>query len=193
MARKARKFESQGGLILPALELAYTFFAITHTPHEVIVNTMLPVIDDTLKEIVVCERDPLLYQPPYHTTGGIAGSSRAHYWDDFCLAYFLKGICLRYIAYPVRTAFPTQSQSQFQFQLCCVLIVMLLKQDPDAVLNGLNTAMSTSMATEQALHAFGEVLKHGHKIKLDHYILYYTRMCHSLAQSTQFTSYRLIS
>ncbi len=116
VARKARKFKSQGGLILPALELAYTFFAITHTPHEVIVNTMLPVIDDTLKEIVVCERDPLLYQPPYHTTGCIAGSSRAaHYWDDFCLAYFLKGICLRYVAYPVKTAF----QLNFNSILLC--------------------------------------------------------------------------
>jgi hypothetical protein len=23
------------------------------------------------------------------------------YWDDYCLAQFLRGVCLRYIAYPV--------------------------------------------------------------------------------------------
>ena len=24
------------------------------------------------------------------------------YWDDYCLAMFLRGVCLRYVAYPVR-------------------------------------------------------------------------------------------
>lgn len=24
------------------------------------------------------------------------------YWDDYCLAQFLRGVCLRYVAYPVR-------------------------------------------------------------------------------------------
>ena len=26
---------------------------------------------------------------------------RESYWDDFCLGMFLKGVCMRYVAYPV--------------------------------------------------------------------------------------------
>jgi len=25
---------------------------------------------------------------------------RESYWDDFCLGMFLKGVCMRYVAYP---------------------------------------------------------------------------------------------
>jgi len=39
------------------------------------------------------------------------------YWDDYCLAMFLRGVCLRYVAYPV-CLFP---RVIFSFLSFCVL------------------------------------------------------------------------
>jgi hypothetical protein len=32
--------------------------------------------------------------------GKYAGG-KSGYWDDYCLALFLRGVCMRYVAYPV--------------------------------------------------------------------------------------------
>ena len=91
VARKARKFQSQNQhLALPALELAYIFHGIAHAPQTVIVNKMLPQTDIALTRISQSKDD---------INGYIGG--RESYWDDFCLGMFLKGICMRYVAYPV--------------------------------------------------------------------------------------------
>ena len=46
VARKARKFALQGHrLALPALEMAYLFLGITHSPRSVAVNKILPEVD----------------------------------------------------------------------------------------------------------------------------------------------------
>ncbi|KIL61677.1 hypothetical protein M378DRAFT_82296 [Amanita muscaria Koide BX008] len=86
VARKARKFQSQKNrLVLPTLELAYLFLAISHAPRSVIADKMLPEVYAALQKIEKgTETD---YQD-----GG--------YWDDYCLTKFLEGVCLRYIAYP---------------------------------------------------------------------------------------------
>ena len=103
VARKARKFHSQNNhLALPALELAYLFLAIAHAPRTVIVVKMLPQIDDLLTQLSQSKND---------MSGYIGG--RDSYWDDYCLGMFLKGVCMRYIAYPV------SFQGLFWVLVCC--------------------------------------------------------------------------
>ena len=95
VARKARKFQSQNQhLALPALELAYIFHGIAHAPRTVIVNKMLPQTDIVLTRLSQSKDD---------INGYIGGWES--YWDDFCLSMFLKGVCLRYVAYPVSFSF----------------------------------------------------------------------------------------
>jgi hypothetical protein len=90
VARKARKFQSQGNrLALPALEIAYIFHAIAHAPQEVISSKMLPVVEALLLKLKGHEKSPSAY-------GGGSG-----YWDDYCLTKFLEGVCLRYMAHMV--------------------------------------------------------------------------------------------
>jgi hypothetical protein len=90
VARKARKFSQQGNrLALPALELACVFLGIAHAPRNVIINRMLPEIEKVLTKVDAHKSNPKNYE------GGQG------YWDDYCLAQFLKGVCLRYVAYPV--------------------------------------------------------------------------------------------
>ncbi len=50
---------------------------------------MLPQIDEMLIQLAANKDDPTKYACGHG------------YWDDLCLARFLEGICLRYIAYPV--------------------------------------------------------------------------------------------
>jgi hypothetical protein len=90
VARKARKYREQGGrLALPALELAYLFSAIAHAPGAVITSKMLPVVDTLLEKLRNHDQNPSTYE---------MGNG---YWDDYCLARFLEGVCLRFVAYPV--------------------------------------------------------------------------------------------
>ncbi|KAF8989351.1 hypothetical protein BDQ17DRAFT_1402144 [Cyathus striatus] len=90
VARKARKFQSQGGrLALPVLELAYLFLGITHAPAEVITKKMLPELEALLAKLDEHKDKPSKYE-----------NGKTGFWDDFCLAKFLQGVCLRYVAYP---------------------------------------------------------------------------------------------
>ncbi|XP_006464184.1 hypothetical protein AGABI2DRAFT_194724 [Agaricus bisporus var. bisporus H97] len=135
VARKARKFLQQGNrLALPALELSYIFLGIAHAPREVIVNKMLPEIEKLLTKLDTHKSDSKKYE------GG-------SYWDDYCLAHFLQGVCLRYAAYP----------------------------DPDAVLDPNETLkIPKEEAATKSEEAFRHVLENGPKITLDHHIVYYT-------------------
>ena len=91
VTRKSRKFQSQNRyLALPALELTYLFHGIAHAPRTVITNKMLPQVDILLMRLSQSKDDINRY------VGGRYG-----YWDDFCLRMFLKGVCMRYVAYPV--------------------------------------------------------------------------------------------
>ena len=106
VARKARKCESQGGrLLLPALELAYVLHAISRAPRPVVVEHMLPQVEAALAELGRYEGTPEAYRGPGK------GSSSGAFWDDWCLARHLQGVCLRYIAYPVRTVPNKNNQS----------------------------------------------------------------------------------
>ena len=55
---------------------------------------MLPLVEAQLAELDAHAANPAGY--------GSAGEGRGEdeYWDDRALALFLRGICLRYVAYP---------------------------------------------------------------------------------------------
>ncbi|KAH9942857.1 hypothetical protein B0H21DRAFT_749760 [Amylocystis lapponica] len=72
------------------LEFAYMFLGIAHAPRETVIAQMLPLVEAVLAKLKSCADEPSTYE------GGHG------YWDDMCLAQFLKGVCLRSIAYPVR-------------------------------------------------------------------------------------------
>ncbi|KAG5640665.1 hypothetical protein DXG03_007602 [Asterophora parasitica] len=68
------------------------------------------------------------------------------YWDDLCLARFLEGVCLRFIAYP----------------------------DPDAVLDPNEVVdIPKADAEKGAAEAFRAVFEYGPKIELDHHLVYH--------------------
>lgn len=93
VARKARKFQTQGRLALPVLEFAYLFLAIAHAPRVIIATRMLPEVDKLLAKLKKYETNPNEYENGHG------------YYDDLCLARFLEGVCYRYIAYPVSTLY----------------------------------------------------------------------------------------
>jgi len=136
VARKARKFEDQGGrLCLPTLEFAYQFLAIAHAPRDVIQSKMLPQVEAALAALDAHKADP----SKYHGNG-------KGYWDDRCLARFLEGICLRYVAYP----------------------------DPDAVVDAAETPSDERQSAEKrAQAAFEAVLADNAHIQYDHFLIYY--------------------
>jgi hypothetical protein len=55
-SRKARKFHSQENrLFLPAMELAYVFGSLSHTPRNSLLQTLLPRIDRMLGKLEASE------------------------------------------------------------------------------------------------------------------------------------------
>ena len=120
MARKARKFIAQGHrLALAGLEIAYIFHGIAHAPRSVIVTKMLPEVDKALERLGVLvevqEREAEFDEKPAVAANVKSekqknekerkekeyAAGKGGYWDDYCLALFLRGVCMRYIAYPV--------------------------------------------------------------------------------------------
>lgn len=102
VARKARKAQAQNGrLCLPALELAAIYGGVAHAPREAILSRMIPLIESTLAELETHEATPASYH------GGQG------YWDDLCLARYLEGLCMRFVAYPVSAplSLPTRRDS----------------------------------------------------------------------------------
>ncbi|KAG2006390.1 Inclusion body clearance protein IML2 [Coprinopsis cinerea AmutBmut pab1-1] len=136
VARKARKFESQKGrLALPVLELTYIFQGIQHSPGRIIVSKILPETERVLAKLEACAGNEKKYE------GGSGG-----YWDDYCIAKFLQGVCLRYVAYPDQDA----------------------EIDPNEKLD-----ITKEDAERRAEQAFRAVFEHGPKIEFDHHIVYH--------------------
>ncbi|KAJ7747850.1 hypothetical protein B0H16DRAFT_1554834 [Mycena metata] len=132
VARKARKFLAQNGrLALPALEISYVFLAIARAPRRIVEKHLLP----SVRALLATLSEP-----------GTEKSYGSGYWDDYCLARFLEGVCLRYVAFP----------------------------DPDAVLDPEEVpSMSRNDAAAASKTAFEAVFENGPKIELDHHIVYH--------------------
>ncbi|KAI5118784.1 hypothetical protein M0805_005014 [Coniferiporia weirii] len=137
VARKARKFKKQGGrLALPALEYAYFFLAIARAPRTVIATRMLPEVRALQTRLQTYASAPVGFE------GGHG------YWDDFCLASFLEGVCYRYLAHPEPNA--------------------IVDPEEQSALG-----VSRAEAETRALAALGLVLENGPRIELDHQLVYY--------------------
>lgn len=67
--------------------MAYIFLAIAHAPREIVIAKMLPMIETQLSKLREHEKEPSAYEDGHG------------FWDDYCLAKFLEGICLRYVAH----------------------------------------------------------------------------------------------
>ncbi|KAJ6459937.1 hypothetical protein C8R45DRAFT_1030124 [Mycena sanguinolenta] len=160
VARRARKFASQSNrLLLPALELAYVFLAIAHAPRGVVRGRMLPSVRGALSELGVDavsvsangsgkENGEGKEKEKEGEKGKKEWEARQGYWDDYCLARFLEGVCLRYVAFP----------------------------DPDAVLPPDEPAPSSAdieRIGKDAKEAFERVFEAGPRIELDHHLVYH--------------------
>ncbi|KAH0580181.1 hypothetical protein H2248_001704 [Termitomyces sp. 'cryptogamus'] len=161
VARKARKYTSQANrLLLPALEIAYIFYAIAHAPRSVLSAKMLPLVRGALQKLSLygpgtgCaqQEEPKTPLGKGKEKGGKSGpegyeGGKGEYWDDLCLARFLEGVCLRFIAYPDPDATPDPSSE--------------------------TDIIPSTEAAQGAVEAFKAVFEYGPKIELDHYIVYH--------------------
>ncbi|TEB19564.1 hypothetical protein FA13DRAFT_1844951 [Coprinellus micaceus] len=142
VARKARKFESQNHrLILPGLELAYIFQSISHAPRAVIRSRMLPYVHSTLASL----------------RASTPKAWGAGYVDDVCLARFLEGVCLRYLAYPDENSAELEEGG---------------KGGEDEG-KGEGDEKEREDSAREAEAAFREVFQWGPKIELDHHLVYH--------------------
>lgn len=86
---KARKYIAQGNrLPLPALEFSYLWHCIGQTPVFLLVENTLTRIDEFIDELE-SYADPKSY-----------GTGENEYWSAYCLAFFLRGVALRFLAHP---------------------------------------------------------------------------------------------
>lgn len=134
VACKAHKFNTQGRLLLPAIEFSYIYHCLSSAPRYALTEEQLVTISEALSELNRIE-DPSQYH-----------SGADEYWDDFCLAQFLRGVTLRYIAHP----------------------------EPHAKVDPLQSEIPVEEAEEQALLSFNIVLEHAHKIAHDFWYIYFS-------------------
>jgi hypothetical protein len=64
------------------------FLTIAHAPRRIVETKMLPAVRGQLA--LLKEKEA-------------AADTTQGYYDDYCLTRFLEGVCLRYVAFPVRT------------------------------------------------------------------------------------------
>ncbi|EST07552.1 Outer membrane protein, IML2, mitochondrial/Tetratricopeptide repeat protein 39 [Kalmanozyma brasiliensis GHG001] len=132
VARKSKKFATYGRLLLPGLEFAYVYHCLSNAPRYILADEALVLVSDALAELHEVE-DPSQYY------------SGDEYYDDLCLAHFLRGVCLKFIACP-------EKHSKVR-----------PKESP----------IPEKEAAQQAEISFKTVLEHGHQLKLDHWLVYF--------------------
>ncbi|CAD6884370.1 unnamed protein product [Tilletia controversa] len=131
-SRKSKKFKLQNRLLVPAMELGYVFHTFSNASRKSLLEVHLPEISKALGHLT--ETDPSAYE----------GGAQAHL-EDLCLAHFLRGVILRFIAQP----------------------------EPHAKVTPANSPIPKAEAEEQALLSLQTVLSNGSKIMLDHWLIYF--------------------
>ena len=134
VARKAGKFREQGRLLLPALEFSYFFHCVSTAPRYILADEHLVAVSTELKEIQDHESDPSSYH-----------SGEDEFWDDFCLAHFLRAVTLKYIAHPESHAKARPKESP----------------------------IPANEAEDQAEMSLKTVIENREKITGDHYLIYF--------------------
>ncbi|GAA6058492.1 hypothetical protein JCM10212_006931 [Sporobolomyces blumeae] len=135
VARRARKFVEQGNrLTLPGVELAYVLNCLGLSPRYILFERHLNQVSTVLSELHKVQ-EPSSY-----------GNGPEEYWDDYCLAHFLRGVILRFIAHP----------------------------EPHVVARPEKSQIPVDEADEQALISFNNVLKHGRDLSHDHHLVWFT-------------------
>ncbi|GAA5922814.1 uncharacterized protein JCM15063_003433 [Sporobolomyces koalae] len=135
VARRARKFVTQGNrLTLPGVELAYVLNCLGLSPRYVLFERHLDQVSHVLADLHQV-KEPASY-----------GQGSDEYWDDYCLAHFLRGVILRFIAHP----------------------------EPHVIARPEKSQIPIDEADEQALISFNNVLKHGKDISHDHHLIWFT-------------------
>lgn len=132
VARKSKKFNKYKRLLLPGLEFSYVYHCLSNAPRYILADEALVLVSDALAELHAVE-DPSRYY------------SGEEYFDDLALAHFLRGVCLKFIAYP----------------------------EPHSKKRPKESPIPVEEAAEQAEISFNTVLEHGHKLKLDHWLVYF--------------------
>jgi hypothetical protein len=164
-ARKAQKFAAQGGrLLLPAFEFGYTMLIFARAPRDVLTDVMLPRIEGAVQELKRCEGKEEEYMQEYKKKGTKSNG----YWDDYALAHFLKGVCLRFVGFPV-----SYLPIAVMIKLGVERLADMCAQDPVSAHTDEPNPMPE--AADQAKACFETVLEHGPKIEVDHYLVYATR------------------
>lgn len=88
VTKKAEAFHVAAPTGLPAMEFAYLWHCLAQTPVFLLVETHLAKINAVLTELDK-------YESPASFPGGTSA-----FYGQFCLAHFLRGVALRYAAFP---------------------------------------------------------------------------------------------
>ncbi|KAI3618547.1 hypothetical protein CBS9595_002910 [Malassezia furfur] len=132
---KAAKFASLAQLGLPAIEFSYLWHCLEQAPVFLLTSQQLTRIDAVIDELEAYDA-PSAY-----------GAGDRDFYALYCLAFFLRGVALRYVAYP----------------------------EPQTLVR--HPAGEPIVATEvadDALHSFLKVFEYGHFLDaVDRYLVYY--------------------
>ncbi|KAJ1021468.1 hypothetical protein NDA13_005509 [Ustilago tritici] len=134
---KAKKYiAQQNRLALPGLEFSYLWHCIGQTPVFLLVENTLTRIDEFIDEL-----------ESYHNPKSY-GTGENEYWSAYCLAFFLRGVALRFVAYP-------EPQT----------LVRLPAEDTVGPIEEIQT---------DAIQSFNKVFEHGQKLdEIDRYLVYF--------------------
>lgn len=134
---KAKKYVAQNNrLPLAALEFSYIWHCLAQAPVFLLVENTLTRIDEFIDELE-SYHDPRAY-----------GSGENEYWSAYCLAFFLRGVALRFVAYPEPHA-----------------LVRLPSEDAIGPIDEI---------TADAKQSFKKVFEHGNKLdEVDRYLVYF--------------------
>lgn len=137
VALKAKKYiAQQNRLPLPALEFSYLWHCIGQTPVFLLVENTLTRIDEFIDEL-----------ESYHNPKSY-GTGENEYWSAYCLAFFLRGVALRFVAYP-------EPQT----------LVRLPAEDSICPIEEIQA---------DAVQSFNKVFEHGSKLdEVDRYLVYF--------------------
>ena len=132
---KAAKFDSLTQLGLPAIEFSYLWHCLEQAPVFLLTSQQLTRIDEVIDELEAYD-SPSAY-----------GAGDRDFYALYCLAFFLRGVALRYVAYP---------------------------EPQTLVRHPAGEPIVPAEVADDALHSFLKVFEYGHFLDaVDRYLVYY--------------------